>query len=140
MSRHLAVRKGSELGHYSPSAGQVSGSRRCQLAGPGSAEHWPRNLSFPGEQIMTVFSDATLMRLLGLEGATTDWDAGGGREGSRCIKGLKEGHPVPEGGQEGKEKYYLHQLWDYASRNNRAIFQTVLAWLTPPFLSHLRGA
>lgn len=82
---------------------------------------------------MTVFSDATLMRLLGLEGATTDWDAGGGREGSRCIKGLKEGHPVPEGGQEGKEKYYLHQLWDYASRNNRASSRQFLPGLPLPF-------
>lgn len=32
-----------------------------------------------GERIMTLCWDATLMRLLGLVGVTTDWDAGVGR-------------------------------------------------------------
>jgi hypothetical protein len=34
------------------------------------------------ERIMTLFSDDTLIRLLGLEGATITWDAGGGQKGS----------------------------------------------------------
>lgn len=34
------------------------------------------------ERIMTLFSDNTLIRLLGLEGATIAWDAGGGQKGS----------------------------------------------------------
>lgn len=68
------------------------------------------------------------MRLLGLKGVTTAWDAGVGRRNSGAAKGLKEGHSLPADGQEGK--FCLHQLWDDASRNNRAFSGQFLLGLT----------
>lgn len=77
----VAARKDSEVGHYSPNAGQVSGVH-AMSAGPSSAGCQPRAFILLLRELIRRLS-VTLMRLLGSKGGHNHqsfWGWGGGAQ------------------------------------------------------------